>query len=146
MGAQFTVQGRGYYNPRSPRGRRDHGLQRRTCSRTATLCVPQKRQRKRERLVTMSTVSVTGEALLPTSFDKTAPWPERASCGKRADGPESICYCGHNFGDGSGKNESKAKTWVGCRTQSRESCTSETFHLFSRAQVGLKKKASLIYA
>ena len=67
---------------------------------------------EKEREVTISTVSVTGEALFPTPFDKTAPWLEHASCGKRADGLEFICCCGHNFGDGSNKDEGKAETWV----------------------------------
>ena len=58
----------------------------------------------------MSAVSVAGEALLPTPFDKMA-WLERV-CGKRVDGPQFICCCGHNFGDGSGKDKGKAKTWV----------------------------------
>ena len=57
----------------------------------------------------MSTVSVEGEALLATPFDKTA-WLERV-CRKRADCAEFIC-CGHNFSDGSGIDDGKTKSWV----------------------------------
>ena len=85
----------------------------------------------------MSAVSVVGGALLPTPFDKTA-WLERA-CGKRADDSEFICSCGHNFGDGAEKGQGQGQG-VGCRTQYWESCTSETFHLSSRAHVRLAKK------
>lgn len=81
-----------------------------TWSRTMTPCVPQKRQRKRERIVRMSTVSVPGGALLPTPLDKTA-WLKLA-CGKRADGSELICCCGHNSDDSKRKSEANAKTWV----------------------------------
>ena len=80
----------------------------------------------------MSTVFVTGEALLPTPFYKTAPYIKRASCGKRADGPEFICCCGYNFGDGPGEDEGKTNTLV-------VEPTSETFHLSSHAQVRLAK-------
>ena len=74
------------------------------------LCTAEETEKERERAVTMSAVSVGRKALLPTPFDKTA-WLERAS-GKRADDSEFICCCGPNFGDGSGKDEGKAKTWV----------------------------------
>ena len=50
-----------------------------------------------------------------------------------------ICCCRHNFGDSSGKEEGKAKTWV-VEPNTGKSCTSQTFHLSSRAQVGLAKK------
>ena len=68
-------------------------------------------ERERERAVTMSTISVAGGTLLPTPYDKMD-WLGRV-CGKRADDPEFICCCGHNFGDGSGEDEGKAETWVG---------------------------------
>ena len=68
-------------------------------------------EEERARVVTMRTVSVAGGALLPNPFDETA-WLEPVCAEERADGSEFICCCGHNFGDGSGKDEGKAKALV----------------------------------